>query len=73
MQVEQAIDTHGAEVVYQAAGRYLEGDTTALQAVGLEVKSLGDAWRILTSAWQSMSLEEQAAEYLESYKSLAGC
>ncbi|MEQ6885954.1 hypothetical protein [Salicola sp. Rm-C-2C1-2] len=73
MQVEQAIDTHGAETVYQAAAQYLEGDTTALAAVGLEVESLGEAWRIQSIAWQSMPLEDQAAEYLESYRALAGC
>ncbi|MFO7787889.1 MAG: hypothetical protein R6W87_08995 [Halospina sp.] len=73
MQVEQAIDTHGAETVYQAAARYLEGDSKALAAVGLDVEELSEAWRIQSSAWQSMPLEDQAAEYLESYRSLAGC
>ncbi|MYL27888.1 hypothetical protein [Vreelandella utahensis] len=73
MQVEQAIDTHGAEAVYQAAARYLEGDSNALVAVGLEVEDLSEAWRIQSTAWQAMPLEDQAAEYLESYRFLAGC
>ncbi|WP_143421414.1 hypothetical protein [Halovibrio salipaludis] len=73
MQVDQAIDTHGAEAVYQAAARYLEGDSDALAAVGLAVEDLGEAWRVQSAAWQSMPLEDRAAEYLESYRSLAGC
>ena len=73
MQVEQAIDTHGAETVYQAAARCLEGDSNALAEVGLEVDELSEAWHIQSTAWQSMPLEDQAAEYLESFRSLAGC
>lgn len=73
MQVEQAIDTYGAETVYQAAARYLEGDANALAEVELEVKEISEAWHIQSTAWQSMPLEDQAAVYLESYRSLAGC
>lgn len=64
MQTQQAIQTHGADAVYKAATKYMEGHTRALEAVGLNVEGMGGAWRVQSAAYRELSLmtvvEDQA-------------
>lgn len=64
MNTQQAIREHGAKVVYQAACAALNGDYSKLQEIGIEAAGLGDAWRIQTSAYKSLTPGERAAEQM---------
>lgn len=59
-----AIRTHGAKTVYDAACSALEGDYSKLAALGLNVTTMGEAWRIQTSAYKSMTAGQRAEEQM---------
>ena len=63
--IQDAIDTHGATAVYQAASRHMEGDTTALPGVGLNPDSMGDAWRIQSEAYKQMPMQDQVEDQVD--------
>lgn len=64
MNTQQAIREHGAKVVYQAACAALNGDYSSLLELGIEATDLGDAWRVQTSAYKSMTPGERAGEQM---------
>lgn len=59
-----AIREHGAPAVYKAACAALEGDYQPLAGLGVKAHTLGDAWRIQTQAYKSMTPGERAAEQM---------
>jgi hypothetical protein len=51
-------------VVYQAACAALNGDYSKLREIGIEATGLGEAWRVQTSAYKSMTPGERAGEQM---------
>ncbi len=64
IKIQHAVREHGAESVYQAACAAMEGDYSKLGAMDIEVKTLGDAWRVQTAAYKSMTAGERAREQM---------
>ena len=62
--IEHACQTYGAERVYQAAYRQLEGDAQALKAVGLNAKNLTEACEILGAAHALLAPHEPLVEQM---------
>ena len=62
--IQHAVSEHGAEAVYQAACAAMDGDYSKLAEMGIEASTLGDAWRIQSSAYKSMSNGERAKEQM---------
>lgn len=64
IKIQRAVAEHGAEAVYQAACAAMEGDYSKLAEMGIDVATLGDAWRVQTAAYKSMSTGERAKEQM---------
>lgn len=62
IKTQNAIQVHGAKAVYAAACSAINGDYAPLAEMGIEISSLGDAYRVQTSAFKSMSKGERAAD-----------
>lgn len=61
MTINDAISKHGAKAVYEAGCKAMEGDYSALKALGLPASTLTDAWAAM-GAHASMSVREQRRE-----------
>lgn len=64
IKIQHAVAEHGAESVYQAACAAIDGDYSKLAGMGIEVATLGDAWRVQTAAYKSMTKGERAKEQM---------
>lgn len=62
--IQPAVRQYGAERVYQAACAAMEGDYSKLANMGIEATSLGDAWRVQSAAYKSMTVCERAKEQM---------
>lgn len=60
--VAEAINRHGAEAVYRAACRALEGDYSHLARLGIQASTLRTAWDVQSIAYRAMTEYEQATE-----------
>jgi hypothetical protein len=72
MTVTKAIQTHGAQAVYRAATRHMEGAKTALAGVGLSAASLADAVAIHAAAYKQMGGAAQAIDKADATAKLDG-
>lgn len=59
---QSAIRAHGAQAVYNAAIKRMDGDRTALAKVGLDAANLGDANAIMAEAYASMGPAQRAID-----------
>ncbi|MFP4129673.1 MAG: hypothetical protein ACLFSJ_02925, partial [Halorhodospira sp.] len=57
--IQAAIAAYGPEVVHQAAQAHLEGDSAALQSLGIKPATAGDCWRALSMAHDAMDEEQR--------------
>ena len=64
IKIQHAVSRHGAEAVYQAACAAMAGDYSQLAEMEIEAASLGDAWRVQTAAYKSMTAGERAKEQM---------
>ena len=60
--IPEAIQTHGAQAIYQAACRALEGDYSHLARLGIQASTLRTAWDVQSIAYRAMTPREQASE-----------
>lgn len=65
IKIEQAVSEHGAEAVYKAACAGLEGNLSKLQAMGVEVATLGEAWQVQSAAYRLLTPGQKAMEQME--------
>lgn len=56
------IRKHGAQAVYNAACRAMEGDYSHLHALGIPAQTLADAFDAQTAAYRALSPLERAGE-----------
>lgn len=68
--IEQAIAQHGAAKVYAAAHQHMAGNRAHLSEMGLEVKTMGDVWWIMSAAFKQMSPLEKAQDNWDAQKEL---
>ena len=66
--IQNAINTHGAKAVYDAAIKRMEGDTKPLEKVGLIAENMGVAYAIQMQAYNKMTPEQQAKDYWDASK-----
>lgn len=66
--IDSAIEKHGAKAVYEAAYKRMEGDKETLAKVDLGAADMGAAWQIMQRAFNSLTPEEQAADYWDAMK-----
>lgn len=66
--IDSAIEKHGAKAVYEAAYKRMQGDKKTLASVDLGAADMGAAWQIMNMAFNSLSPEEQAADYWDAMK-----
>ncbi|CAD5378479.1 hypothetical protein OF001_U30280 [Pseudomonas sp. OF001] len=64
IKIQHAVREHGAEAVYLAACAAMDGDYSKLSEMGIEAKTLGDAWRVQASSYKSMTAGERAREQM---------
>ncbi len=63
--VLDAIESHGARVVYDAAVKALEGDRAPLAEVGVACLNLSNANTAMTLAFRALSPTEKAMDHVE--------
>lgn len=61
-QITEAIIRHGAKAVYDAASARMSGYHKYLAVVGLHAETIGDANRIMTTAFSQMGAADRAAD-----------
>lgn len=72
MTIDQAIRQHGAQAVYDAAGRHMAGDTShGLASVGLTARSMGDVWRTQSAAYAQLGDAARAIDYAKASATLS--
>ena len=63
MDTQQAINRHGAAVVYEAAAQAIEGrGHSGLEHVGLHGADMLDTWSIMVTARRQLTAAQKAAE-----------
>ena len=63
MQIVHAINTYGAEAVYVAAHRHMGGDARGgLATVGLQPRTMGEAWRAMSAAYAALGSAPRALD-----------
>lgn len=70
--INEAIRTHGAQAVYKAAIKRMDGDRTALAAVGLQADNLGQADQIMSAAFRQLGPAAQAIDKASAQAALDG-
>ena len=65
MTTDEAIQLHGADAAFTAASAGECEDYAPLQALGLNIETIEGAERISLAAYQSLTVEEKAANYWE--------
>jgi hypothetical protein len=68
--VGDAIRLHGAQRVHAAACAQLSGDPEPLRQVGLIVSNMGQAYAIMSQAFDGLSPSERASDYWRAMKGL---
>ena len=71
MDIQQAIQTHGATAVYYAAVRATEGNIDALQSVDINGRGLSLAWDVMSAAHRAMSDQDITQEQIATAAKLA--
>lgn len=68
--VSDAIRLHGAKRVHEAAVAQMAGNPEPLQQVGLIVANMGQAYAIMSQAFDSLSPSERASDYWQAMQDL---
>jgi hypothetical protein len=48
---------------YDACAKWMAGDKTSAEALGLEIRNLSDANRLMTEAFKGLTVEQRAQDY----------
>jgi hypothetical protein len=71
MTITEAIQTHGAQAVYDAASRHMGGDFKhGLASVGLSAQTMADVFAIQSRAYAEMGLAARAIDYAKAQAEL---
>jgi len=70
--IQQAIDRHGAQAVYDAASSRIQCNLTALTGVGLTALGHSRASRIQSQAYRQLSATQRAAGHWKEQAVLRG-
>lgn len=62
MNINAAIQQHGAVAVHRAAYQALQGDYTPLARLGLECSKLSEAYAVMSAAYKQMDEAERAID-----------
>ena len=72
MTTADAIRMHGAQTVYDAAGRHMAGDVArGLASVGLAARTMGDVWAIHSAAYAELGDAAKAIDYAKAHADLS--
>lgn len=72
MTTQDAIRTHGAKAVYDAASRHMAGDRVrGLASVGLSATTMGDVYAIQSAAYAELGDAARAIDYAKTQADLS--
>lgn len=71
MTINEAIQTYGAQAVYDAASRHMAGDMArGLRCVGLSARNMGDVYAIQREAYAQLGDAARAIDYAKAQADL---